>query len=164
MAEQSTLKKLLVGKNWKLTLLRGVILASIIYLIQSQVFIPFRTTGVSMEPTLPNGKLIFVSALAYRKSKPQRGDIVVIRLAGRKVSLVKRIVGLPGEKLTMKNGILYLNGEQQNEAYISNKGDLNIKEQSIGENEYFIIGDNRLLPPRNMVFGKVQKHRIIGKY
>ena len=155
--------KMLVGKDWRKTALRIVPLALIVIVVCKLVYMPFITVGKSMEPTVMDKRLVFVDKLAYRSKAPQRGDIVAIRMAGEKVSLLKRIVGLPGEVISIKNGIVHINGQVFDETYMVDKGDWNLKDQHLDIDQYFVIGDNRSMPIFQHKFGKTEKRRIIGK-
>ena len=124
---------------------------------------PFYTAGRSMEPTVMDKRLVFVNKLAYRSKPPQRGDIVAIRMAGEKISLLKRIVGLPGEVVSIKDGILHIDGKPLDESYMADKGNWNLNDQHLELGQYFVIGDNRSMPMGLHKFGKTEKRRIIGK-
>ena len=74
-----------------------------------------------MEPAVMDNRLIFIDRLAYRSTEPKRGDVVAIRMAGNSVTLLKRIVALPNELLTIKNGVLYIDGRISHESYLQKK-------------------------------------------
>lgn len=158
------IKKLLVGKKLKVTLIRGAALGLLVWALCTWVYLPYRAAGKSMEPTCMDGKFIFISALAYKSKKPQRGDIVAIRMAGQKVSLLKRIIALPGEVLAIKDGEVFVNDKPLEEAYLVNKGNWNLNQQTLASDEYFVIGDNRSMPQKAHIFGKAKAHKIIGKW
>jgi signal peptidase I len=159
-----SLKTLLIGNNLKVTLLRASVIALLVWLICSYLYLPFRAAGKSMEPTCKDGQWLFISARAYANNKPQRGDIIAIRMTGHKISLLKRIIGLPGERIAIKSGQLTINDKIYEEAYMPDKGTWNLNEQVLASDEYFVIGDNRLMPIKTHKFGKVKSHKIIGKW
>ena len=159
-----SLKNIFIGKNPKVTLIRASIIAIIVWLVCSYLYLPFRAAGKSMEPTCQDGQWLFISARAYKSDRPQRGDIIAIRMTGHKISLLKRIVGLPGERISIKAGLLYINHKPYQESYMSDKGTWDLNEQSLASDEYFVIGDNRLMPIKTHKFGKVKIHKIIGKW
>ena len=82
------------------------------------VLMPIRAEGISMQPTYRSGSLNLVNRLAFASSKPSRGDVVAIRLAGPHVLYVKRIVALPGERFSMSQGQAYVNGAPLSEPYV----------------------------------------------
>jgi len=113
----------------------------------------------SMEPTLTVGDRI----IAIKPEKLKRKDIVVIKdPEGEKDILTKRIIGLPGEKIVVKKGNVYINDTKISEPYIKEKP-LYILEKKISENHYFLLGDNRNDSEDSSVWGPVPKELIIGK-
>lgn len=125
--------------------------------------------GASMEPSMYNGQEIFLNRLIYRVSSPKVGDVVVFLPNGNEKShyYVKRVVGVPGDTLYIKNGILYVNNESVEEYFndrIAEPGLLE-NELTLGEDEYFVIGDNcnNSEDSRSANIGSVKKEYIIGK-
>lgn len=128
-----------------------------------------RTTvhGDSMEPTLQSGDSLWVNMIGYRFSDPERFDIIVFPFQDD-VHYIKRIIGLPGETIQIKDGDILINGKILKEPYnfdrIRNPG---IAESPItlGEDEYFVMGDNRnnSKDSRFAVVGPVKREKIIGK-
>jgi signal peptidase I len=117
--------------------------------------------GNSMRPTLAPGNLLLVDKWAYKKSDPHRGDIVVVRYA--KELIVKRIVGLAGEEVEVKHGILYINGAPCPETYITGPGSLGIAKGRLLEERFASLGDNRAVSPALAIHPIVSKSDIIGK-
>ncbi len=115
-----------------------------------------------MEPAYRDGSVNFVNTLRYRFREPARGDVVAIRLAGRQILLLKRVVGLPGERLMFKKGTLIINGHLTPEPYLKSSYDWTTPEVEISLDEFFVVGDNRQMPPEAHDFGRVQRHRIAG--
>ncbi len=125
--------------------------------------------GSSMEPSLYNGQEIFLNRLVYKVASPRAGDVVVFLPNGNEKShyYVKRVVGVPGDKLYIKSGMLYVNGEVVEEYFndrIAEPGILE-NEVTLGEDEYFVIGDNcnSSEDSRSANVGTVRKGYIIGK-
>lgn len=124
----------------------------------------------SMEPTLKAGDRALINSVAYKLSSPRRGDIVVFRAAdGAKSSLhIKRIIGLPGETVQIKDGQILIDGktymEQKDFPAITNPG-LAEEPIKLGSGEYFVLGDNRnnSEDSRHIDVGKVKKKNILGK-
>jgi signal peptidase I len=125
------------------------------------LFIPIRVSGLSMYPTYREGKVNFVNHLAYRFKKPQRGDVVAVRIPGDDHAvLLKRIVGLPGERIAVWKGRVWINGELLAEPYAKNlQGASSRRELLLADDECFVIGDNR----RISILGVVNERHILGK-
>ncbi len=126
--------------------------------------------GESMETTLQEGDKLIVNKLAYRFSKPKRFDVIVFKQSGKEHSYynIKRIIGLPGEKVQIKDGIVYINDEPIKEKTvveaIKNPG-LAVEPITLEDKEYFVLGDNRNLSEdsRFANIGNVVFDDIIGK-
>lgn len=124
--------------------------------------------GISMEPGLYNGQTIFMNQLIYMVSKPKRGDVVVFLPNNNQNShyYVKRVVGLPGETVQIKEGWVYINGALYEEPY-DKMADYGIAENEItlGSEEYFVLGDNRNSSEdsRSGNIGNVKRDDIKGK-
>lgn len=125
--------------------------------------------GPSMEPSLYNGQKIFLNRLIYKVASPREGDVIVFLPNGNEKShyYVKRVVGVPGDTLYIKNGLLYVNDEAVEEYFndrIAEPGLLG-SEVTLGEDEYFVIGDNcnNSEDSRSANIGTVRKSYIIGK-
>ncbi|MCD6220901.1 signal peptidase I [bacterium] len=113
----------------------------------------------SMEPTLTAGDKV----IAIKPENLKRKDIVVIKdPEGKGDILTKRIIGLPGEKIVVKKGNVYINNVKISEPYIKEKP-LYVLEKKIPENHYFLLGDNRNDSEDSSVWGPVEKKLIIGK-
>ena len=156
------LKRILFGKSPKHTFIRGSILAISCFITFKFVLLPVKIEGKSMEPTYRNGGFNFVNTLRYYFHEPHRGDIVGIKMAGKKVMLLKRVVGLPGERLSFKDGVLIINGEPILEEYIKESCDWNMAEVEVGSDEFFVVGDNRMMPIEFHVYGRVSRSKIVG--
>jgi signal peptidase I len=121
--------------------------------------------GQSMDPNLATGQWILVNKLAYNSSGPQRGDIIVLnnpRQSDRVKVLIKRIIGLPGEKVTVAGGKVYINDKLLTEEYLSENTPGN-HSWTIPDNQYFVMGDNRNNSSDSRVIGSIPKTLIIGK-
>lgn len=126
--------------------------------------------GVSMEPALYNGQEVLVNRLIYKVTSPKRGDVIAFLPNGNKNShyYLKRIVGLPGERIQIIGGYVYINGEllEEDESF-DKMADSGIAETEIrlGSDEYFVLGDNRnnSEDSRSGNIGAVKKDTIAGK-
>ncbi len=143
--------------------MRVLALAAVAFITFTWIFIPIRTDGISMEPTYRSDSLNLVNRLSYRLAEPARGDVVAIRLAGPHVVFVKRIVGLPGERLAFVGGVIQINGVPLDEPYVKTRQAWNLPEVALGAREYFVVGDNRGMSPTSHKFGIVDRERIVGR-
>ena len=116
-----------------------------------------------MRPTYDSGDLLFVNRLSYTAAGPKRGDIVAIALAGERVYYVKRIVGLPLERVRILDGIVLVNDVPLEEPYVRERRPWTVEEVELKSNEYFVIGDNRGMNARDHDFGRVLRSRIAGR-
>ena len=114
----------------------------------------------SMEPTLSIGDRI----ISIKVEDIKRKDIVILYPPkGKKEILTKRVIGLPGENLKIKDGFVYINGEKIEEPYIKEKPNYEIEEIKIPTGKYFLLGDNRNESEDSSIWGPVEKEKIIGK-
>jgi signal peptidase I len=133
------------------------------YVVFGYVLIPVRGSGQSMTPTLADGELTFVNTLAYIRRPPARGDIVALRLAGARIVYIKRIIGMPGERVAIENGTLFINGSALDEPYVKYRGSWNVPEVTLGTDRYLFIGDNRAMSIRQHDFGTARMERVVGR-
>ena len=128
------------------------------------------TIGVSMEPALYNGQEVLINRFLYRISSPKRGDIIAFLPSGNQNShyYLKRVVGLPGEKVQIINGYVYIDGLPLEEDESFDKmADAGIADAEVvlGSDEYFVLGDNRNSSEdsRSGNIGPVKKDTIAGR-
>jgi signal peptidase I len=160
----SWLKTLVIGRNPKRTLIRVATVIVTSFVVFKFVLKPIRIEGISMAPSYRNGSWNLVNKLAYVWTEPRRGDVVAIRMAGEHVMLMKRIVGLPGEHVKMVAGRISINNEPLEESYVAGRPHYSWKyERTLGEDEYFFIGDNRTMRVEDHYKGFALRRRIAGK-
>ena len=123
---------------------------------------PIRVRGISMEPTYRDSTLNLVNRMVFRAREPRRGDVIAIRLAGPNVLYVKRIVGLPTERVSIVGGIVEINGQPLVEPYVAKRAPWDYAEVTVGPREYFVIGDNRSMRIGDHDFGRVDARRVLG--
>lgn len=130
--------------SWILTLGAAVIIALV---IRTFLFEPVRVDGHSMDDTLANGEIMFVTKPEYLAGDPQHGDVVICHYPDRgNTNFVKRVIGVPGDTLMFVDNVLLRNGEVVDEPYLTpsrNQNGFSMLPITLGENEYFVCGDNR---------------------
>lgn len=156
-------RRLIFGRNPRRTAVRVLVLALASAALFTWVLLPVRAEGISMQPTYEPGSFRLVNRLAFRWRAPARGDIVAIRLAGTRVVYVKRVIGLPGERLHIQGGQVLIDGRPLDEPYVVNRRPWDYAEVEIGPQEYFVVGDNRGMNLRDHAMGRVDAVRIVGR-
>ncbi|MDQ0287585.1 signal peptidase I [Desulfofundulus luciae] len=140
----------------------AVLLAAVIRLF---ILAPFYIPSGSMEPTLQVGDRIIVSKLAYRFGEPRRGDIVVFKYPlDPSRDFVKRLIGLPGETVALRNNHLYINGRLVAEDYLPQ--DIHFADfgpVQVPPGYYLMLGDNRNNSDDSRVWGFLPRQNIVGK-
>lgn len=150
----------------KITIIALLIVVPIRYFI----FQPFLVRGQSMEPNFENGDYLIVDELSYRLQNPHRGEIIVFKYP-RNPSLryIKRIIGLPGETVEIEDGKVMVFSSKGNQIlnesnYLPSQtqtfGSLKV---SLGQDEYFVLGDNRAASSDSRIWGPVKRKYIIGR-
>lgn len=150
--------------GWIRDLLETVLPALLIVLVVN-VFLAqaTRVEGQSMEPNLHNNQRLIIEKISYRLHPPRRGDIVVIKVANRQSDpLIKRVVGLPGETIEIRDGHVYINGQVLNEPYLEQLTYGNTGPHVIVPGYIFVMGDNRGASNDSRSFGEVQISSIVG--
>jgi signal peptidase I len=143
-------------------LLRVVVVALSAYLVFTYVLIPIHIQGSSMEPTYHNGSINFCWTLSALFSKPQRHDVVTVRLAGHRVMLLKRVVALEGERIEFRDGKLLVDGNKIDEPYVRYPCDWNLPPRQVEQGSVYVVGDNRSMPIEDHYFGQSSIKRIVG--
>lgn len=140
-----------------------LVLATASFITFKWLLIPIRTEGSSMLPTYAPDKLNLVNRFAYSGVTPGRGDVVAIRMAGPNVLYVKRVIGLPGERVAVRAGTVFINDKPLPEPYVKHRRPWDVTEVILGQREYFVMGDNRGMSAADHDFGRVNLERILGK-
>lgn len=157
--------------GWVLTLAFAALLA---LLINSFVFFFARVEGNSMLGTLKDGEVLFVWRAGYVFGQPQRGDIVICHypktkdggyLDQKNTCYVKRVIGLPGDTVSIRQGTVYINGEALKESYLETErtDSQSMEAVVLEEGEYFLMGDNRSDSTDSRRMGAVERGKILGK-
>ena len=167
--------------DWSVTV---AVAFAFVLAFQAQVAKPYRIPSPSMEPTLHCAKptafcegrfsdRVIANRLEYRFTDPKRGQVVVFRspemaqrcgLGDGGSTFVKRIVGLPGEIVSERDGSIYISGDRLAEPYVdpSLRGHENGRWPRVAAGHYFVLGDNRIHSCDSRTWGTVPRHRLIG--
>jgi signal peptidase I len=156
-------QRLLVGRRPSRTFARAALIAAVSAVTFGWVLQPIRAHGPSMLPTYRDGGLYLVNRFAYAGREPRRGDVIAIRLAGPRVLFVKRIIGLPGERVRLEAGVVYIDDRPLDEPYVVHRSTWRMRETTLGNGEYFVVGDNRGMPIEQHELGAVNRERIVGR-
>ena len=147
-----------------------IVLAVILYVGISFAVQAVHVEGLSMYATLDNNDYLIANKIDYKLHAPQRGDIVILRPpTNNSTDFIKRIIGLPGERLLIRSGYVYINGHKLDEPYLPEQwvNDTNWPDNSsgrvMGTEEYFVMGDNRNRSQDSRFFGPITRDRIDGK-
>src|SRR6516225_1485160 len=127
-------------------LLETAVLTVAIFLVVRVALQNFKVEGESMNPNLQNGEYILVNKIDYMLHSPQRGDIVVFHAdqAGQPdKDFIKRVIGLPGDTVEVKNNAVYINGKALKEPYIDQAPAYTFPKSTVPPGDYFVLGDNR---------------------
>ena len=147
-----------------------VAIAAVLVMIYLFVMSPQEVSGYSMEPNFQNGDYILTNKIIYKIREPQRGDIVIFKSPSNKdIDYIKRVIGLPGETVMLKDQHFYINGQVLDEHYEYNKpvyGGTFLQEGVeivVPQDHYFVTGDNRPGSADSREFGPVSKYDFIGQ-
>ena len=165
-------RKVNTGLLREIALWTGEILLTMFVAVLLVLFVGFRISvvGPSMSPTLENGEKILVNRLVYKIFSPKQNDLIVFLPNGNEKShyYIKRVIAMPGDKVQVKEGMIYINGEpfeEKVEVPAIENALLAEEELTVGEDEYFVLGDNRnnSEDSRYASIGNVKKEYIVGK-
>ena len=147
-----------------------VFLALVLYVVIQYAVQTVHVLGSSMYGTLHDNDLLVASKISYKLHPPQRGDIIVFKPpdeASR--DFIKRVIALPGERLHITNGVVYINGQVLHEPYLPEKWTYNNNWPATGQDQlmppdqYFVMGDNRNHSSDSRAFGAIELGSILGK-
>lgn len=146
--------------EWIVTIAAALAIA---FVIRTFLFEPVRVEGGSMSNTLLDGEIMFVTKPEYLSGDPERFDVVICHYPDRgNTNFVKRVVGLPGDTVEIKDGYLYVNGEKYEEDYLTYRPNYTMSAYTVPDGMYFVLGDNRSNSNDSHIIGPVSRDMIIG--
>ncbi len=145
-------------------LIETLILTLIIFLLIRSVIQNFRIDGVSMEPNFHDGQFLIINKLAYKLGRPSRGDVIVFRYPKNpNRDFIKRVIGLPGDTVEVRQGQVFINGAALQEPYPLLHDALSVEPVTVGPGQLYVMGDNRGNSSDSRVWGLLPMDLVIGK-
>lgn len=144
----------------------------VIFIVRSFIIQPFFVKGASMQPNFSDGDYLIVDELGYKLAEPKRGDVIIFRYPNNPSEyFIKRIIGLPGETVSIKdNSVTIFNEESPLGVTLDESSYLPVSNQTLGtyyvelrDNEYYVLGDNRTASLDSRRWGALEDNYIIGK-
>jgi len=151
------------ARSWARDMLVSVVVSAFIIIFLYQ---PVRVEGTSMLPMLEDQDRLFINKFAYRVGGIHRGDVVVFLYPrDHEKSYIKRVIALPGDRLRIDEGKVYVNDEPVQEKYVPQRftDDRSISERTIPVGQYYMMGDHRSISSDSREFGPVDRELIYGK-
>jgi signal peptidase I len=147
-----------------LEVIETIVLALVLFVAINFLTARIRVDGSSMEPSFHDGDYVIVNRLAYQFGDIQRGDVIVFPYPlNEQDDYIKRVIGLPGDRVSVYGGIVYVNGEPINEPYIMEQPREDKAEQIVPEGYVFVMGDNRNASSDSRTWGPLSIDKIIGQ-
>lgn len=161
--DQPTIRQSMGWAAWLRDLIIAVAVALIFVLFLYQ---PVRVEGFSMMPRLQNDERLFVNKFAFHFESVQRGDVVVFWYPrDTRISFIKRVIGVPGDQVAIRNGIVYVNGLRLREPYVLPRfrDHWNYPAVTVPPDQYYVLGDHRNSSNDSRMWGFVPAQNIYGK-
>ncbi len=159
-----------VKKELREWIVSFVVALVLVIIIRSYLFTIIRVDGPSMSDTLLDGDGLFVNVLDMKLNSPERFDVVICRYPNRDDQYVKRVIGLPGDTLSVRGGVLYINDQPIEEPFLSDSRTVRFDKASnsfgpvkIPEGCYYVMGDNRDDSNDSRNVGMITEDMVIGK-
>lgn len=141
-----------------------VVLAVVLFLIINTISARIRVDGHSMEPTFHHGNFVIVNKLAYRFGEFHHGDVIVFPSPDNDgEDLIKRVIGLPGDRIRISNGQVFVNGFLLSEPYIKTPPSGELREVTVPERSVYVMGDNRNNSSDSRRWGALDAEHVLGK-
>ena len=161
--EQDDAQEKMKWGRFALDIVETLVLAIVLFLGINAISARVRVDGTSMLPTLENGEFVLVNKMSYRFADVDRGDIIVFHFpVNLEEELVKRVIGLPGDHVSVRAGTVYVNGQLLNEPYIAAAPSYS-GEWDVLEGQLFVLGDNRNNSNDSKDWGLLPFDKVVGK-
>lgn len=146
-------------REWAIAI---IFASAVMYLLRLFLYAPYEVHGPSMRPTLKGEELLIVNKWIYDFSTPNYGDIIVFHTSeGR--DFIKRVIGLPGDRIEIKNGVVYRNGVPLKEPYIAEKINGEFPPVTVPPGHVYVLGDNRNNSKDSREIGPVPLKDVVGR-
>jgi signal peptidase I len=123
-----------------------------------------QVSGLSMEPHIRSGEYVLINTFAYRMRTPKRGEIVAFRYNDdARAVFIKRVVGLPGDRIRVDRGRVFVNGVKLDEPYVMHPDERSFAEITVPALSVYVLGDNRAESEDSRFFGPVKDDQLIGR-
>jgi len=159
-------------ENSFIELLKFALIALLI-VVPIRLFVaqPFIVSGASMESTFDSGQYLIVDQISYRLTAPRRGEVIIFRFPEDPSKFyIKRIIGLPGETVTIEGKTITIIDERNPDGLVLTEPYLDVANMrddflttTLGEGEYFVLGDNRRASSDSRIWGSLKEELIVGK-
>ncbi len=158
-------------ENFLVEIIRFTLIALVIVIpIRMFVAQPFIVQGASMDPTFATGQYLIVDQLTYHFEEPQRGDVIIFRYPkDTSKFFIKRIIGIPGDTIQISGNVVTVRNDEHPdgvtlpEPYVRDMRPDTVLTETLGEHEYFVMGDNRNASSDSRVWGVLRDNFIIGR-
>ena len=158
-----TLREFLFPRLTPLFLIRLAVLATVVAGVCKFALMPVVIDGESMLPTYSAHGFNFCNRLAYRWSRPRRGDVVILRYGGTRWMLLKRVIAFAGETVAFEKGVCLVDGKPLDEPYVRLGCDWDLPPHKIRPGHIYVMGDNRSVPAEAHVGGEIAAARVVGR-
>jgi signal peptidase I len=149
--------------QWR-SLGRLVLQVAILALLAAAFFmVPRQVSGQSMEPHIAPGEYVLINTVAYRVGAPHRGDIVAFRSGDARGLFIKRVIGLPGDRVRVDRGSVFVNGSPLSEPYVRYSDVRSFPEATVPPSSVYVLGDNRAESEDSRFFGPIADDRLVGR-
>jgi len=149
--------------SWRSLANLSVQLAVLTLLIAAFFMRTPQVSGLSMAPHISSGEYVLINTFAYRLGPPKRGDIVAFRGDDARAVFIKRVIGLPGDRIRVDRGSVSIDGRHLNEPYVHFPDARSFAEVVVPPSSLYVLGDNRANSEDSRFFGPVGDDRLIGR-
>lgn len=150
-------------RNFVRELIGTLVIAIVIFIILRLVVGSYAVISDAMEPGLQVGERLLINKIAFRFEEPDRGDIVYYKSPNGDLDQMKRVIGLPGDIIEVKDKAVYVNGIELNEPYVKDPPGYTLLAYQVPSNHYFVLGDNRNNSNDSSTGWTVPKENVLGR-